>query len=136
MDKMKELSAGFAEMRSVAQRLLDWADDLERSFRKKEAVQEAAAEAAAEEAAEEAAEAVPETRPDENPAAADEEPVTRAGVKNFLTKLCASGYSAQVKALIASYGAASLSAVPEEALGELLDAALLIGGEEEDGHAG
>ena len=133
MDKMKELSAGVAEMRSVAQRLLDWADDLERSFRKKEAVQEEAAEGAAEADAE----AVPETRPAENLAAVDaEEPVTRAGVKNFLTKLCASGYSAQVKALIASYGVASLSAVPEEALGELLDAALLIGGEEEDGHAG
>ena len=132
MDKMKELSAGVAEMRSVAQRLLDWADDLERSFRKKEAVQEAAAE----EAAEEAAEAVPETRPDENPAAADEEPVTRAGVKNFLTKLCASGYSAQVKALIASYGVTSLSAVPEEVLPDLWDAALLIGGEEGNGHAG
>ena len=133
MDKMKELSAGVAEMRSVAQRLLDWADDLERSFRKKEAVQEEAAE----ETAEAAAKAVPETRPAENSAAVDaEEPMTRAGVKNFLTKLCASGYSAQVKALIASYGVASLSAVPEEALGELLDAALLIGGEEGNGHAG
>ena len=133
MDKMKELSAGVAEMRSVAQRLLDWADDLERSFRKKEAVQEEAAE----EAAEAVADAAPETCPAENPAAAvAEEPVTRAGVKNFLTKLCASGYSAQVKALIASYGVASLSAVPEEALGELLDAALLIGEEEGNGHAG
>ena len=133
MDKMKELSAGVAEMRSVAQRLLDWADDLERSFRKKEAVKEEAAE----EAAEATAEVVPETRPAENPAAAvAEEPVTRAGVKNYLTKLCASGYSAQVKALIASYGVASLSAVPEEALGELLDAALLIGEEEGNGHAG
>lgn len=133
MDKMKELSAGVAEMRSVAQRLLDWADDLERSFRKKEMVQEEAVE----EAAEAAAETAPETPPDENPAAAvAEEPVTRAGVKNFLTKLCASGYSAQVKALIASYGVASLSAVPEEALGELLDAALLIGEEEGNGHAG
>lgn len=133
MDKMKELSAGVAEMRSVAQRLLDWADDLERSFRKKEAVQEEAAEVTAEEAAE----AAPEMRPAENPAAvATEEPVTRAGVKNYLTKLCASGYSAQVKALIASYGVASLSAVPEEALGELLDAALLIGEEEGNGHAG
>ena len=129
MDKMKELSAGVAEMRSVAQRLLDWADDLERSFRKKEMVKE--------EAAEVAAEAVPETCPAENPAAAvAEEPVTRAGVKNYLTKLCASGYSAQVKALIASYGVASLSAVPEEALGELLDAALLIGEEEGNDHAG
>ena len=136
MDKMKELSAGVAEMRSVAQRLLDWADDLERSFRKKEAVQEEVAEEAAEEAAEAADEAAPETRPVENPAAVVEEPVTWAGVKNFLTKLCASGYSAQVKALIASYGVTSLSAVPEEALGELLDAALLIGEEEENGHAG
>ena len=32
MDKMQGLRAGVAEMRSVASRLLSWADDLEKSF--------------------------------------------------------------------------------------------------------
>jgi uncharacterized Zn finger protein (UPF0148 family) len=48
-------------------------------------------------------------------------------------KLCAAGYAPQVKALIASYGAASLSGVPAEALGDLMDAARLLGGEENAG---
>ena len=37
MDKREGLRAGIAEMRSVAQRLNRWADDLEASFRGKEA---------------------------------------------------------------------------------------------------
>ena len=37
MEKMDSLRAGVAEMRSVAQRLNQWADDLEASFRDQEA---------------------------------------------------------------------------------------------------
>ena len=134
MGKMKDLSAGVAKMRSVAQMLLDWADDLEEAVRKNEP--ETVREEVTEEVTEKVPAEVPETKPDESPAAVVNEPVTRAGVKNYLTKLCASGYSAQVKALIASYGVTSLSAVPEEALPDLWDAALLIGEEEGNSHAG
>ncbi len=111
MDKIKDLRAGIDEMRSVAQRLLSWAEDMERSLKNSE--------------------------PAEAPAPEKPE-VTRADLKALLTKRCAAGYSAQVKALIASYGASTLSAVPEEALGDLWDAALLLGEEERDGdgHAG
>ena len=101
----KDLAAGILEMRSVAKRLMEWADDMEK----------AAAPAA------DSAPAVP----------------TLAEVKAFLTGKCAAGYSAQVKALIASFGVSSLSEVPAEALGALMDAALLLGAEEgEDLHAG
>ena len=34
MDKMENLRAGITEMRSVAQKLMAWADDLEASFRR------------------------------------------------------------------------------------------------------
>ena len=40
MDKMEGLRAGVVEMRSVAQRLNQWADDLEASFRDPEAAAE------------------------------------------------------------------------------------------------
>jgi len=40
MDKMESLRAGVAEMRSVAQRLMEWADDLEASFQGQEAPKE------------------------------------------------------------------------------------------------
>ena len=61
-----------------------------------------------------------------------------AEVKVYLTKLCAAGYSAQVKALIASFGAASLSEVPADSLDALMVAARMLGldGNGEDVHAG
>ena len=115
MDKLKELRAGVDEMRSVAQRLMKWADDLEQSFQEKVPSETLAADAPA---------------PD-----APEAPPSRSNVKTLLTKLCAGGYSVQVKALIASFGASSLSAVPDAALGALWDAALLVGQEESGGDA-
>ena len=98
MDK-KNLAAGVKEMRSVAKKLLAWADDLEKA----------------------SAPAVPQTL---------------AAVKEFLSEKCAAGYSAQVQALIASFGAKTLSGVPEGSLGALLDAALLLGEEGEDANTG
>ena len=103
MDK-KNLAAGIKEMRSVAKRLMDWADDLEK----------------------------PAAGVSEKETAAPAPP-TLAEAKAFLTGRCAAGYSAQVKALIASFGAASLSAVPETALGDLWEQAQLLGGEPDAG---
>ena len=116
MDKMKKLRAGVEEIRSVAQKLLVWADDLEKSFGKDVPSEDTVPVAAA-----------PESAPAAN------KPVTRAEVKSFLTTLCAKGCAAQVKALIASFGVSSLSGVPEESLDELFNAALLLGGEEDAG---
>ncbi|MBQ1364832.1 MAG: hypothetical protein ABTA22_04910 [Clostridia bacterium] len=106
----RNLAAGVKEMRSVAKRLLAWADDLEKSMAQEKEAPETLKDAA---------------------------PVTTEQVKAFLTEKCAAGYGARVKALIASFGASTLSEVPAESLGELLDAAMLIGEEGEDeAHAG
>ena len=107
----KKLAAGVKEMRSVAKRLTTWADDLEKLLTSENS----------------------EVSEDAGCSADTPTPPTLAEVKNFLTKLCAAGYAPQVKALIASYGAASLSGVPAEALGDLMDAARLLGGEENAG---
>lgn len=137
----KKLAAGVKEMRSVAKRLTTWADDLEKllTSENSEVSEDAGGSAASAVAASvpdrdpvvggDSAEAVKPVAPAEAPVA----PPTLAEVKNFLTKLCAAGYAPQVKALIASYGAASLSGVPAEALGDLMDAARLLGGEENAG---
>ena len=106
----RNLAAGVKEMRSVAKRLLAWADDLEKSMAQEKEAPEPLKDAA---------------------------PVRTEQVKAFLTEKCAAGYGARVKALIASFGASTLSEVPAESLGELLDAAMLIGEEGEDeAHAG
>ena len=122
MDKMEGLRAGVTEMRSVAQRLIQWADDLEQSFRdqetskkevdtgkpvpaekkKKAAADKAAAEPAADEKADQARK-LPE-------------------VRAILAEKCAKGFSTQVKALIESYGVSSLKDVPAEKYEELLEA--------------
>ena len=116
MNKMKDMRAGIEEMRSVAQRLLTWAEDMEKSL----------------------AADTPDLAPEKTAVPGEAESVvpSRTDVKVLLTKLCAAGYSAQVKALIASFGAASLSAVPEESIGELWDAAQLLGNDGGDADAG
>jgi hypothetical protein len=122
MDK-KNLAAGVKEMRSVAKKLLAWADDLEK-----------ASAPASPDVAAPAAGGKPAKAVKEEPAPAA--PPTLAAVKKFLSEKCAAGYSAQVQALIASFGAKTLSGVPEGSLGALLDAALLLGEEGEDANAG
>ena len=134
MDK-KNLAAGVKEMRTVAKKLLAWADDLEKAG--KGEVQEDVGCPAAPDVA---APAGGDPDHGEPPKAVKEEPApaappTLSEVKAFLTKKCAAGYSAQVQALIASFGVSSLSKVPAESLGALLDAALLLGQEESEGEA-
>ena len=110
----KNLAAGIREMRSVAKRLTQWADDLEKYGNEKTGT--APPE-----------DAVPETP--EAPAP------TLAEVITFLTDVCAAGYSGQVKKLLASYGADIVSEVPEEKFGELMAKARELG-EAGDGDAG
>ena len=119
----KNLAAGVKEMRSVAKKLLAWADDLEKAGKK-----EGAEDAGGADRGEPAKDMKEETAP--------AAPPTLAAVKKFLSEKCAAGYSAQVQALIASFGAKTLSGVPEGSLGALLDAALLLGEEGEDANAG
>ena len=135
MDK-KNLAAGAKEMRSVAKKLLAWADDLEKAG-KKEGAEDAGTPSTpdvAAPAADGAAGGKPAKAVKEEPA--PDAPPTLAAVKKFLSEKCAAGYSAQVQALIASFGAKTLSGVPEGSLGALLDAALLLGEEGEDANAG
>ncbi len=128
MDKREGLRAGIAEMRTVAQRLNQWADDLEASFR--------GSEAPADEV--DAGKPVPAPKEEEtaNQAGAEPEAAPETGkaltipeVRAVLAGKCAEGFGAQVKALIESYGAVSLKGVPAEKYGELLEAAGRLGAE-------
>ncbi len=128
MEKIESLRAGVAEMRSVAQRLNQWADDLEASFRDQEAPEREVPPAEsvqpgkrkkAEEgkkspgSTEAASTVVPES---------EAKPLTLPEVRAILAEKCAAGFGTQVKALIESYGASSLKGVPPEKYGELLEA--------------
>lgn len=124
-EKLKSLRAGIEEMRSVAQKLMVWAADLERSFLT-DAPESAHADSAASVPAS-APVAPVSAAPTPAVASAVASPPTRAEVKAFLTSRCAAGYSAQVKALIASFGVSSLSEVPEGSLGSLMEAAQMLG---------
>ncbi len=121
MDKMESLRAGVAEMRSVAQRLIQWADDLEKSFRDQEAHEEkddagGPVSASGKKKAADSAGALP--------AAAKEEKklLSLPEVRAILAEKCAAGFGTQVKGLIESYGAASLKEVPPDKYLELLEA--------------
>ena len=121
MDKRERLRAGIAEMRSVAQRLNQWADDLEASFRGEEAPEQEvdageSAVASKEEGTADQAGAEPEAAPKTGKA------LTLPEVRAVLAGKCAEGFGTQVKALIQSYGASTLKEVPAEKYGELLEA--------------
>ena len=121
MDKMEGLRAGVAEMRSVAQRLNQWADDLEASFQdqKTYAAEVPAPEPVPAEKKKRAAKSE-----DTKSAAAPEKgkAFTLPEVRAVLAEKCAEGFGTQVKALIESYGATSLKGVPADRYEELLEA--------------
>lgn len=135
MEKTEGLRAGVAEMRSVAQRLLAWADDLEQSFRDQKApereVENAAVgkPAAAAKRKNAGSGRAATGRTTAESAADEKEKVTvkLPGVRAILAEKCAAGFSTQVKALIESYGVSSLKDVPPEKYGELLDAVAGLG---------
>ena len=141
----KNLAAGVKEMRSVAKRLLAWADDLEKAGQNQEEPENADSSAIPAVAAPagggsdhgkpaETVKEAPASKPAKTmkEASAPKTPPKLDEVKAFLTKKCAAGYSAQVKALIASFGASSLSSVPAESLAALMEAAQLLGEGEEN----
>lgn len=136
MNRMEGLQAGVAEMRSVAQKLMDWADDLEASFQRKEAQQnETAAEQP--EAGRKGKKAAPDKAADEPAAAEKKDPaLTLPEVRAVLAEKCAAGYGTQVKALIESYGVSSLREVPAEHYAELLEQVGQLGSAGGDADAG
>ena len=122
MDKLESLRAGIAEMRTVAQKLSRWADDLERTFQDEEAQ-------SAKEVPEQPAPAEKKRKPAAGKAAAEpaavpggEKELKLPEVRAILAEKCAAGFGTQVKALIESYGASSLKEVPAEKYEELLEA--------------
>ena len=121
MSKMDGLRAGVAEMRSVAQRLNQWADDLEASFRDKE-TDASEVPASAPGPAEKKKTAADSPR--NEPAAVKKKgkALTLPEVRAILAEKCAAGFGTQVMALIESYGAASLKGVPADRYEELLEA--------------
>ena len=124
---MEGLRAGVAEMRSVAQRLNQWADDLEASFRGQEAspAEVPVAETVPASGRKKApAGKAPVAKATPEPAAAEKKnpALTLPEVRAVLAEKCASGFSTQVKALIESYGVSSLKNVPAEKYEELLEA--------------
>ena len=123
----KDFAAAVKEMRSVANRLLAWAEDLEKSAGPPvevdpgvSVVDEATVKAVAPAANAVAAPAAPA-------------PLTYDDVYAVLEPLCQQNKSLQVQALINSFGAERLSGVPAERYSELVEAARLLGG---DDHAG
>ncbi len=127
MDNLADLKKGIDQMRSVASLLTRWAEDMEKSLAENapDAEPETVyAEDAAPAVVPAASVAVPVVSADAAPAVSAA-PVTPAftlpEVRTILTEKCAAGFSAQVKALIESYGVSSLREVPAEKYGELVD---------------
>ena len=120
MSNVEGLRAGIAEMRSVAQRLNQWADDLEASFH------EAAEVTASDPVLAEKGKKADKTDAAES-AASPEKGFTLPEVRAILAEKCASGYGTQIKALIESFGVTSLKGVPAEKYPELLRAVESLG---------
>ena len=121
MDKMKELRTGVAEMRSVASRLLLWADDLEKSFHDSETAEGKVEGDGGESSGSVGSEPLPD------PCTEKGKTLSLPEVRAILAEKCAAGFGEQVKALIASYGTSSLGSVPCERYGELVEAAEALG---------
>ena len=128
----KDLATGVKQMRSVAKLLIQWADDLEASAGADGSALVAGSDAAVAPASDSGT--VAGAGVDSCVAPAADAPAPKLPeLRKLLAEKCAAGYSAQVKAAIASFGVTSLSGVPEGKYGELKALADRIGG---DAHAG
>ena len=121
MSKMEGLRAGVAEMRSVAQRLNQWADDLEASFRDKE-TDASEVPASVPGSAEKKKRASKPAASEQATTKEERKAITLPEIRTILAGKCAAGFGNQVKALIESYGASSLREVPADRYGDLLEA--------------
>ncbi len=108
MSAMNELSQTVEELLTAAQALISAADSLTRLFNSEEPAE-----------------------PTE-PAKPERKPLTLEEVRGILSDMCAKGFSAQVKALIASYGAKTLKDVAPTDYDDLALAAQALGEAKED----
>ena len=115
MIQKNEILAGITGMRQVAAQLMKWADDMEKNLSAWEASQVKSPEPA---------------KPLAEPPAAQEQSLTLPTLRAFLAEKCRQGYADQVKALIASFGAASLKDVQPIHYIPLRDAAAALGADE------
>lgn len=127
MNKMESLRAGVAEMRTVAQKLNQWADDLEASIRSQE-VDESDVHGSEQNPVEMPNETSKEECSEKSAATEEGKSLTLPEVRAILAEKCAAGFGTQVKALIESYGASSLKDVPAASYGELVEAVKGLGG--------
>ncbi len=126
MNKMEGLRAGVAEMRSVAKRLNEWADDLEASFHDSEPdVPEVPA--SEQSSALKKKGTAKQARAEDAAVKEGNKELSLPEVRSILAEKCAAGFGTQVKALIESYGASSLKEVPAEKYGELLETVAVLG---------
>lgn len=141
MSKMEGLCAGVTEMRSVAARLLSWADDLEASFQNKKTAEDEVEDAGTVCDQKGKSRGKGKAEPIETEQVCMEQcgddkggkKFTLSEVRAFLAEKCAAGYGTQVKALIESFGVSSLGSVPAESYAELVSAANGLGGETDAG---
>ena len=105
MSAMNELSQTVEELRTAAQALISAADSLTRLFS--------------------SAEPAETTKP-------ERKPLTLEELRGILSDMCAKGFSAQVKALITSYGAKTLKDVAPADYDDLALAAQALGEAKED----
>ena len=141
MSKLEGLRAGAVEMRSVAARLLSWADDLEASFQNKKTAEDEVENAGTAGDQKGKSRSKGKSEP-VNPEQVcmeqcgdnkEEKKFTLPEVRAILAEKCAAGYGTQVKALIESFGVSSLGSVPAESYAELVSAANGLGGETDAG---
>ena len=134
MNGKEGLRAKVAETRSAALRLSLLLDELESSFRNSEA--DASEVSASGQDSAETEKSVADSASPE-PAATPEKGKTLSlpEVRAILAKKVGAGFGNQIKALIESYGVASLKYLPAERYGELLEAVegLGVGGDADAG---
>ena len=111
MSAMNELSQTVEELRTAAQALISAAESLTRLFNSAESTESA------------------------EPAKPERKPLSLEEVRGILSDMCAKGFSAQVKALIASYGAKTLKDVAPADYENLVLAAHALGEAKEDADA-
>ena len=129
MADKKDLRGGIEKMREVAQLLIGWADDMERSLDKPDEKPAEKTVAKPGRKAAKKADAAEAEKPAAESDAAASKAVTADQVRGILAGKCAAGFKTQVQALINSFGAAKFSEVAQEHYPALLDAVSALGGD-------
>lgn len=122
MADKKDLRGGIEKMREVAQLLIGWADDMERSLDKPAEKPAEKPVAKPSRKAAKKADAAEAEKPAAESDAAAPKAVTADQVRGILAGKCAAGFKTQVQALINSFGANKFSEVDPAHYPALLEA--------------